>query len=118
MFVKTILIEGILNKTLVLCKKSVKCHKSLVTSHRHLCSVASSKTVSEPSINTTLEDKPQFPGSRSKWTETLEFIVPEHFAGIPVYRVMDRNGFVLNPSEDPNLSQDMITKLYKGLIDH
>ncbi|EFX84437.1 hypothetical protein DAPPUDRAFT_301077 [Daphnia pulex] len=59
------------------------------------------------------DERPQFPGSRSQWTEKLEFIRPDLYDGIPVYRVMDRKGKVIDPSQDPQLSQEMVTKMYK-----
>ena len=49
------------------------------------------------------EDRPQFPGSRSWFTNTLEFINPEIFDGVPVYRVMDRQGNVIDSSQDPQV---------------
>jgi 2-oxoisovalerate dehydrogenase E1 component alpha subunit len=49
-------------------------------------------------------DKPLFPGSRSKFTEKLEFVEPDIYDGIPVYRVMDKKGCVLDPSQDPGVS--------------
>ncbi|PRD33639.1 UNVERIFIED_CONTAM: Bckdha [Trichonephila clavipes] len=60
-------------------------------------------------------DKPQFPGSQSRWTEKLEFVRGDIYDGIPVYRVMNRDGNIIDPSHDPKLSQEMITKLYKGM---
>jgi 2-oxoisovalerate dehydrogenase E1 component alpha subunit len=50
------------------------------------------------------EDKPQFPGSRSSFTTKLEFINPEKFEGIPVYRVMDRQGVITDSSQDPKVN--------------
>ena len=50
------------------------------------------------------DDRPQFPGSRSKWIEKLEYLKPETYEGIPVYRVLDRKGKVINQSEDPKVS--------------
>lgn len=32
------------------------------------------------------EDRPQFPGSKSTFTEKLEFLQPDSYDGIPVYR--------------------------------
>jgi len=61
------------------------------------------------------QDKPEFPGSRSRFTEKLQFIQPETYEGIPVYRVMDRKGVVIDPSQDPNLGKDLIIKLYKDM---
>src|SRR5205085_11040335 len=66
-----------------------------------------------PSTNSV--DKPQFPGSRSTWTERLEFIRSESFEGIPVYRVMDRDGNIVDPSQEPQMGRQLITKIYKGM---
>ncbi|KAI1298613.1 2-oxoisovalerate dehydrogenase subunit alpha, mitochondrial [Halotydeus destructor] len=60
-------------------------------------------------------DRPQFPGSTSSWTEKLEFISNEAYEGIPVYRVMNRDGSIIDPSQDPNLGQDQVTRIYKGM---
>ncbi|GFT39157.1 2-oxoisovalerate dehydrogenase subunit alpha [Trichonephila clavipes] len=46
-------------------------------------------------------DKPQFPGSQSRWTEKLEFVRGDIYDGIPVYRVMNRDGNIIDPSHDP-----------------
>lgn len=48
-------------------------------------------------------EKPQFPGASAEFIEQLEFIKPNVIAGIPVYRVMDRQGQIINPSEDPQV---------------
>ncbi|XP_063610540.1 2-oxoisovalerate dehydrogenase subunit alpha, mitochondrial-like [Penaeus indicus] len=49
------------------------------------------------------EEQPNFPGSRSKWTEKLEFVQPDLYDGIPVYRVMNRKGEVIDPAYDPKV---------------
>ena len=59
-------------------------------------------------------DKPNFPGSRSRWTEQLEFVFPDTYDGIPVYRVMNRDGHVIDESQDPNLEQETLFRMYKG----
>ena len=60
-------------------------------------------------------EKPEFPGSRSKFVDQLQFIDPEQYEGIPVYRVMNRDGVVLNSGQDPNIDQETLTKMYKGM---
>lgn len=50
-----------------------------------------------------VEDRPNFPGSRSKWTEKIEFIQPDLYDGIPVYRVMNRKGEIIDPANDPQV---------------
>ena len=51
-------------------------------------------------------DAPEFPGSKHKlaFTEKLQFIEPERYDGIPVYRVMDRQGNIIDESQDPKVT--------------
>lgn len=48
-------------------------------------------------------EKPQFPGASAEFVDQLEFIEPNVISGIPVYRVMDRQGNIINPSQDPQV---------------
>lgn len=59
--------------------------------------------------------QPNFPGARTSWTEKLEFLRPDQPAPIPVYRVMDRLGNVIVPSEDPKLKPEVLIKMYKDM---
>ncbi|NXV24896.1 ODBA dehydrogenase, partial [Cepphus grylle] len=61
------------------------------------------------------EEKPQFPGASAEFAERLEFIQPNVISGIPVYRVMDRQGHILSPSEDPQLPKEQVVKLYRTM---
>uniref|UniRef100_A0A2K6FXK3 2-oxoisovalerate dehydrogenase subunit alpha n=1 Tax=Propithecus coquereli TaxID=379532 RepID=A0A2K6FXK3_PROCO len=63
----------------------------------------------------SLEDKPQFPGASAEFIDKLEFIQPNVISGIPIYRVMDRQGQIINPSEDPHLPQEKVLKFYKSM---
>lgn len=58
-------------------------------------------------------DRPLFPGSRSRWTERLDFMGSDSYEGIPVYRCMDRSGEVIDKSHDPQLDDETIVKMYK-----
>ncbi|XP_053123066.1 2-oxoisovalerate dehydrogenase subunit alpha, mitochondrial isoform X2 [Hemicordylus capensis] len=64
---------------------------------------------------TSLEEKPQFPGASAVFVDRLEFIQPNVISGIPIYRVMDRQGQIVNPSEDPQLSKEQVLKFYKTM---
>ncbi|XP_026544126.1 2-oxoisovalerate dehydrogenase subunit alpha, mitochondrial [Notechis scutatus] len=64
---------------------------------------------------TSLEEKPQFPGASAEYIDKLEFIQPNIISGIPIYRVMDRQGQIVNPSEDPQISQEEVLKFYKSM---
>lgn len=65
-------------------------------------------------VNTASSDRPQFPGSRSQWTEKLEFLKCDAGEGIPVYRVMGRDGKVIDASQDPQLGEEKIKQIYQG----
>ncbi|KAJ8961604.1 hypothetical protein NQ314_005921 [Rhamnusium bicolor] len=58
---------------------------------------------------------PLFPGAKTTWTEQLEFTEKNSYHPIPVYRVMDRQGNILNSNEDPKLSTATIIKMYKDM---
>lgn len=61
------------------------------------------------------QDRPNFPGSRSNWTEKLDFIQPDLYDGIPVYRVMNGKGEIIDPSHDPNLDDATLVKMYQKM---
>ena len=63
----------------------------------------------------SLDDKPQFPGASAEFVDKLEFIQPNVISGIPIYRVMDRQGQIINPSEDPHLPQEEVLKFYRSM---
>ncbi|XP_061072337.1 2-oxoisovalerate dehydrogenase subunit alpha, mitochondrial [Conger conger] len=56
-----------------------------------------------------------FPGASGEYTDQLEFVEPDVTAGIPVYRVMGRNGEILAPSEDPQFPQETVVDFYKNM---
>jgi hypothetical protein len=56
-----------------------------------------------------------FPGAKATYTEKLTFLRPDLYDGIPVYRVMDREGNVIDPDHDPNLTQEELIKMYKSM---
>lgn len=63
-------------------------------------------------------DKPQFPGASAEFVDNLEFIQPNVISGIPIYRVMDRQGNIINPSQDPQVRSDcttMVTQTHSHL---
>ncbi|CAG0891773.1 unnamed protein product, partial [Darwinula stevensoni] len=75
---------------------------------------------SEAQVDDT--DRPRFPGSRSRWSEKLEFVEPHKYDGIPVYRVMNAKGQVIDPASDPHkismisqLNDELLVKMYKDM---
>lgn len=52
--------------------------------------------------------------------DNLEFIQPNVISGIPIYRVMDRQGNIMNPSQDPQVHSDspatVVTQTHSGSL--
>ena len=69
-------------------------------------------------IHDDAADTPNFPGAKATYTESMNFLLPDSYDGIPVYRVMDRQGNVINPSHDPQLPDDELLKMYKVRKSH
>lgn len=59
---------------------------------------------------------PSFPGAKTTWTEQLDFTRSDTYAPIPVYRVMNRKAKILNQAEEPNLSKEVLQKMYKDMV--
>lgn len=59
--------------------------------------------------------QPNFPGAKTSWTEKLQFTEPSSYAPIPVYRVLDRQGNVLVASEEPQIPDEILLKMYKDM---
>lgn len=55
------------------------------------------------------DERPQFPGAKANWTEKLEFVKSDLYDGIPVYRVMDRDGKVMRPDQDPKVNKSYLS---------
>ncbi|KAJ8280285.1 hypothetical protein GJAV_G00052740 [Gymnothorax javanicus] len=66
-------------------------------------------------VNEPVVERPTFPGSSAEFTSWLEFVEPDVSSGIPVYRVINRQGQVVSPSEDPQLPQETVVNFYKTM---
>ncbi|BFZ07623.1 hypothetical protein BsWGS_10662 [Bradybaena similaris] len=60
-------------------------------------------------------DKPNFPGSRSKFVSIPEFLDPDKLEGIPVYRALNQEGYFIDESQDPKLDEGTVLKMYKDM---
>ena len=58
-------------------------------------------------------DHSLYPGAKAKYTESLDFLKPDQYDGIPIYRVMDNEGSVIHPKHDPNLRESQLIRMYK-----
>lgn len=59
---------------------------------------------------------PLFPGAKTTWTEQLTFTGKDSYDPIPVYRVMDEQGRIIEESQNPNLPDDIIVRMYEKML--
>ncbi|KAJ9582470.1 hypothetical protein L9F63_003163, partial [Diploptera punctata] len=50
------------------------------------------------------DDRPTYPGAQAQWTEKLQLIHPHLYVKIPIYRVLDKQGRIINSSEEPEIN--------------
>ncbi len=46
----------------------------------------------------------------------MKFELPSEYPAMPTYRVMDQNGAVVDPSFEPDISDEEVIKLYKDML--
>lgn len=62
------------------------------------------------------KDEAIFPGARAPYVLKPELTLPGSAEVIPIYRVMDREGVIEDESQDPNLSRDIVQKMFRDMV--
>lgn len=58
-----------------------------------------------------------FPGAvKSAFSNTMRFEHPSTHPALPTYRVVDQDGVVVDPSFEPDLSDEEVIKLYRDML--
>jgi 2-oxoisovalerate dehydrogenase E1 component alpha subunit len=57
-----------------------------------------------------------FPGAKAPFVQRLDINLPQDISPIPIYRVMNRDGQIEDPSQDPNLGKDVIQKMFRSCV--
>jgi len=61
-------------------------------------------------------DYANFPGAKAPFVSELKLIHPEDYAPIPIYRVMDSDGYIADESQDPQLSREVVEKMFRDMV--
>ncbi|KAH8326681.1 hypothetical protein KR067_011917 [Drosophila pandora] len=98
-------------------RKSIPMLGALGRQHQHLKTVVgtlpiSSRTYSSDPAN----DYANFPGAKAPFVSQLKLNMPEDYAPIPIYRVMDRDGFIADETQDPQLSREVVEKMFRDML--
>lgn len=103
-------------------------HKSLTQVNHLYCpsNISKNSFRSQPKYSSTANtpfnvptpSKPNvFPGAQgASFTLKPEITFPSHYGAIPIYRVLNRNGEIINASQDPNAPQEVIRKMFRDMV--
>ncbi|KAG9305942.1 hypothetical protein G9A89_016595 [Geosiphon pyriformis] len=94
-----------------LFSRAIKKHRPLIFKR----ALSSTLRTHQNLVNNETKEKVHFPGAvNSYFTSKMQFI--QSVDAIPTYQVMDKTGQVLDPAQEPQVSQDFATKIYKDMI--
>lgn len=57
-----------------------------------------------------------FPGAQAPFVLQPTLTHPEDVGKVPIYRVIDSNGSVLDSSQDPKLSREVVQKMFRDMV--
>ncbi|CAH2046711.1 unnamed protein product, partial [Iphiclides podalirius] len=57
-----------------------------------------------------------FPGARAPYVTEMKFLNENSYDPIPIYRVMDNNGEIIDGTQEPNIDKDTLLGMYKTMI--
>lgn len=66
--------------------------------------------------NENVDNRSTFPGANAPFVQKPSFTMPTDYSPIPLYRVMDRNGNIVDNSQDPNLNKDIVQKMFRDMV--
>ncbi|XP_013189502.1 2-oxoisovalerate dehydrogenase subunit alpha, mitochondrial [Amyelois transitella] len=58
----------------------------------------------------------EFPGVKAPYVTEMKFLNETSYDPIPIYRVMDNNGGIVDSREEPNLDKETLLYMYKTMI--
>lgn len=57
-----------------------------------------------------------FPGAKAPYTTEIKFLNEHSYEPIPIYRVLDSNGEVIDSREEPDIDKDTLLNMYRTMI--
>ncbi|XP_017074830.1 2-oxoisovalerate dehydrogenase subunit alpha, mitochondrial isoform X2 [Drosophila eugracilis] len=98
-------------------RKSASFFGAVARRQRHLKVIGGSVPMAARDFSSELSnDYANFPGAKAPFVNELKLIFPEDYSPIPIYRVMDRNGYIADESQDPQLSREVVEKMFRDML--
>lgn len=57
-----------------------------------------------------------FPGAKAPFVGQASLIMPEDVGAVPIYRVMDSEGNIIDGASKPNLDQSLVKKMFRDMV--
>lgn len=58
----------------------------------------------------------EFPGAKAPYVTEIKVLNETSYDPIPIYRVLDNNGEIIDSKEDPNIDKDVLVNMYKTMV--
>ncbi|KPJ05105.1 2-oxoisovalerate dehydrogenase subunit alpha, mitochondrial [Papilio xuthus] len=58
----------------------------------------------------------EFPGAKAPYVNEIKFLNENSYDPIPIYRVMDSNGRIIDSREEPNIDKESLINMYRNMI--
>ncbi|CAH0720268.1 unnamed protein product, partial [Brenthis ino] len=65
--------------------------------------------------NPELSHNAEFPGAKAPYVSEIKFLNEFSYDPIPIYRVIDNNGEVIDPREEPKIDNETLVNMYKTM---
>lgn len=75
-----------------------------------------SSTSSSPNISQNASKTADFPGAKAQYVTEIKFLNESSYEPIPIYRVLDNNGEIIDGGHEPNIDKDTLLNMYKTMV--
>ncbi|EDW96671.1 2-oxoisovalerate dehydrogenase subunit alpha, mitochondrial isoform X1 [Drosophila yakuba] len=98
-------------------RKSVHILGSVARRQQHLKVIRGAiSTAARDYSSKPADDYANFPGAKAPFVSKLNLIQPEDYAPIPIYRVMDQDGYIADETQDPQLGREVVEKMFRDMV--
>lgn len=73
-------------------------------------------TSSKPDVPQNGFKTADFPGAKAPYVTEIKFLNETSYDPIPIYRVLDNNGEIIDIRQDPEIDQDTLLNMYKTMV--
>lgn len=73
-------------------------------------------TSSKPDVPHHDSKTADFPGAKAPYATEIKFVNETSYDPIPIYRVLDNNGEIIDNRHDPNIDKDTLINMYKNMV--